>query len=65
MNKISKILLSILGGLHVLIDIATPILLILVYLALFGVVGHWSTYAFLIIGWGASLFRGIKIWWVK
>lgn len=62
MNKLKLILLSILGGMNVLITVISPILLILVYLAIFGIEGHWTSYAFIILGCGASLFRGIKYW---
>ncbi len=61
MNKITKIFLSIIAGMNVVINIITPIILVILYLALFGIKGHWTTYAFLVIGWGASLFRAIKI----
>ena len=61
MNKIIKIMLSILGGMEVVVSIMIPILLVLVWLAIFGIKGDWSTYVFLIIGWGASVFRAIKI----
>lgn len=60
MKKINKILLSIIGGMNVLVTIASPILIILIWLAIFGKEGHWSSYIFLLIGWGASIFRAIK-----
>jgi len=65
MNKAIKIMLSILGGMEVVITVITPILLVLVWLALFGIQNHWTTYVFLTMGWGASLFRAIKIGWLK
>jgi len=65
MNKINKVLLSIIGGMEVLVSVITPILLVLIWLSIFGIENHWSTYAFLIIGWGASMFRAIKIGWLK
>lgn len=65
MNKLSKVLLSILGGMDVFIKVATPIILVLLYLSVFGIKGHWSSYVFLIVGWCASLFRGIKLIWLR
>ena len=65
MNKITKITLSILGGMDVIMTISTPILLVLVWLYIFGIQNHWTTYIFLTMGWGASLFRAIKIGFLK
>ena len=62
MNKFKLILLSILGGMNVLVTVMTPLLLVLVYLAIFGIENHWTSYALIIIGGGASLFRGLKYW---
>ena len=60
MNKLQKIIISILGGCNVFMDLATPIFLVWVFLELFGMVSHWSTYLLIIVGIFATLFRGIK-----
>ncbi len=65
MKKLNKILLSILGGIDVVVIVITPILLILVWLSIFGIKNHWSSYVLIIIACLSSLFRGIKIGWIK
>ena len=65
MNKFTLILLSIIAGMDVLVRIITPIFLIWLWLSIFGIPNHWSTYVFIFIGIGATLFRAIKIGWIK
>jgi len=65
MNKIIKIIFSVLAGANVFITVSTPIFLILVWLALFGIPNHWSSYTLIILALMASLFRAIKIGWIK
>lgn len=63
MNKLKKILLAIIAGADVAITVITPIFISLFWYFLFGVsLSFWV----LFIGCGlASIFRGIKIGWMR
>lgn len=65
MNKIKKTIISILGASDVIITVLTPIILVVIYLAIFGIQKHWTSYMFIIIACLSSLFRAIKIGWVN
>lgn len=60
-NRFKTIFLSVLGGCNVLIDLLTPLMLILLWTKIFNVTGH-GLQLYLVIGLLASLFRGIKFW---
>jgi hypothetical protein len=64
MNKILKILLAILAGCDVVIRIMTPLAVVLFWAFFFGLDQTLFTF-FIIIGGLASLFRGIKIGFIK
>ena len=64
MNKLTKILISILAGIETVFYIVTPILIVLIWSALFGVDSIGSSIIYY-IGLLASVFRGIKIGWLK
>ena len=64
MNKLVKIILAILGGVETVFYIVTPILIALIWSNLFSL-ESWSNYVVYISGLLASLFRGIKIGWLK
>jgi len=65
MNKILKILLIILGACSVIIDIMTPLVVVLFWGYFFGMTGM-ASYVILGVGGLATLFRAIKIgWWKK
>lgn len=61
MNKISTISLSILGAVDVVVNVATPILLALFWVKLFGL-NDMGSYLMYGIGLVATIFRGIKFW---
>ena len=65
MNKFTLVFLSILGGMDVLMRIMTPIVLVWVFLELFGIRGDWTTYVLIVLGIGSTMFRAIKIGWMK
>ena len=56
--------LAILGGINVIIDVATPIVLVLMWQRIFGL-ANFGAYLFYTMGLLASVFRGIKIGWMK
>lgn len=60
MNKIIKILLAILGAIDVVATILTPILLVLVFVKVFGFNG-WGSYLLYGVGLVSGIFRGIKV----
>jgi hypothetical protein len=64
MNKFKLISLSVLGGIDVTLSIFTPIILASLYVTLFGLV-DWKGYFFYGIGLSATIFRAIKIGWLK
>ena len=59
MNKLIKIILSILGGMNVLLDVITPLIISLLWIKIFTTTG-FGFYLIYIIGFCASSFRGIK-----
>lgn len=64
MNKLTKLFLSILAGLDILIYIITPILLATIWINVFGIF-NFGDYLVYGAALGASLFRGIKVGWLK
>lgn len=64
MNKKIKSLLAILGGVDVVVYVATPIMLALLWVKMFGL-NDWGSYLFYGLGLVATIFRGIKIGWMK
>ena len=64
MNIFKKIVLSILGGVDVTFYIFTPILLAAVWVAVGGL-NDWTEYFFYGIGLLATMFRAIKIGFLK
>ena len=64
MNKLLKILLAILGGIETVFYMVTPILIALIWVTLFSL-ESWGDYIVYITGLLASVFRGIKIGWLK
>ena len=64
MNKLLKILLATLAGVETVFYMVTPILIALIWVTLFSF-ESWSNYVVYIAGLLASLFRGIKIGWLK
>ena len=64
MNKINTIILSILGGVNVALDIAMPLIVMGLLVNTFAF-GSWQTVTFMIVGALASIFRSIKIGWMK
>lgn len=65
MNKLKKIILSILGGADVVMTVITPIILMVLWISIFGIKGHWTNPVIIIFAGLASLFRAIKIGWIK
>jgi hypothetical protein len=63
-NKFKTIVLSILGGIDVTISIFTPVILAALYVTIFGLI-DWKGYFFYGIGLLATLFRAIKVGWLK
>ena len=63
MNKALKIFLAIIGAVEAVVYIATPIAIAVMWKILFGL-GIGTTFV-TIICLIASLFRGIKIGWLK
>jgi hypothetical protein len=64
MNKLIKILLAIVGGCSVIMEIITPIAVALFWGLLFGL-NIFSSKIILVVGGLATLFRAIKIGWIK
>lgn len=64
MNRLSKIILSVMGGIDVLFYTITPILISMIWTNLFGIndIGAYIMYA---AGLISSVFRGIKVGWLK
>ncbi len=64
MNKLNKVLLSIIGGVDVVFYTITPILISVIWAKLFGIseIGAYVMYG---AGLISSVFRGIKIGWLK
>ncbi len=64
MNKFTLVLLSILGGIEVVFHLITPILIAIFWIYLVGL-PSWTSYLFLAICLLATIFRAIKIGWIK
>ena len=64
MNKILKIIIATLGGIESVVSIAIPILIAIIWINISDVIG-WSSYVLLSAGILASLFRAIKIGFMK
>lgn len=64
MNKFKKILLSILGGIDTVFYMFTPIIVSVLWVSLNGINGG-SSYFFYSLGLFSTLFRAIKIGWLK
>ena len=64
MNKFIKIILAILGGVEVIFQIVSPILLVTLWVAVIGLT-DWTSYFFYGIGFTSSLYRAIKIGFMK
>lgn len=64
MNKFKKVILSILGGVDVTFYMFTPILIAVLWVKLSSM-ENWTEYFFYAIGLLATIFRAIKIGWLK
>ncbi len=64
MNNLNKILLSIMGGVDVVFYTTTPILISVIWVNLFGI-NDIGTYIMYGAGLISSVFRGVKIGWLK
>jgi len=64
MNNLNKVLLSIMGGVDVVVYMITPIFISLLWVKLFGMsdIGTLVMYG---AGLISSAFRGIKIGWLR
>lgn len=64
MNKINKISLSVLAGIETVFYIFSPILLVALWVNVFGLYNFGSNLVYG-IGLFATVFRAIKIGWMK
>jgi len=64
MNKIIKILLAILAGIDTTLYIFTPIILVTIWNTISNL-GELTIYFLYAIGFLSTLFRAIKIGWLK
>lgn len=64
MNKFSKVILSILGGIEVVFTMFSPILIAVLWVKVSSL-ENWTEYFFYSIGLLATMFRAIKIGWFK
>jgi len=64
MNKQNKIFLSILGGFDVVFYMFSPIMLSAIWTTFFGY-ENWTSYLILIVALLSSMFRAIKVGWLK
>ena len=64
MNKLSKILLSILAGIEAVFYIFSPILLVALWVNIFGLYDFGSSLVYM-IGLFATVFRAIKVGWMR
>jgi len=65
MNKKLKIVISIFAGFETVFSLLSPLLIILMWSVLFGLNNHWGNWIIYTIGLSASLFRAIRIGWLK
>jgi len=63
MNKLKTIFFGIFGGIDVVITIILPILISILWVEMFGL--NFSSYVLIIVCGLSSIFRAIKIGWVK
>jgi hypothetical protein len=64
MKKLKTIILSIMGGIDVAVYLFTPIILGAIWINLFGI-EDWTSYLLISLGFVATLFRAIKIGFLK
>jgi len=64
MNKRNKIILAIMCGIEAVFYIISPILIVLIWIGLSGF-NYWGDYILFAVGLISSVFRGIKIGWLK
>ncbi len=64
MNKFLIAILAILGGIEVVFSIMTPIIVAIFWIHLIGL-SEWSSYLFIMVCFLATLFRAIKIGFLK
>ncbi len=64
MNKFLIAILAILGGIEVVFSIMTPIIVAIFWIYLVGL-SEWSSYLFIMVCFLATLFRAIKIGFLK
>jgi len=64
MNKFSKVMLSILGGVEVTFYMFTPVMIAALWVVTSNL-ENWTEYFFYAIGLLATIFRAIKIGWLK
>ena len=64
MNKIIKIILAILGGIDVTFSIFSPIIIAALWVKV-STLSDWTEYFFYGVGLFSTLFRAIKVGWLK
>jgi len=64
MNKLKKIILSILGGIDITFYMFTPIMIAVIWIGL-AQLEVWQIYTLFGVGLLATLFRAIKVGWLK
>jgi len=64
MSKVKLVVLAIMGACSVIIDIMTPLAVALFWGSFFGL-SEFASSVVLVIGGIATMFRAIKIWFVK
>ncbi len=64
MNKLSLVLLAIFGGIEVVFYILTPMLLGIIWASISNL-NHWADYILFGASLGATMFRAIKVGFLK
>ncbi len=64
MSKMRTALLAVIAGSDVVFTIFTPIILAVLWMSVAGA-AHWSTYTLFGVGLLATIFRAIKIGWMR
>jgi len=64
MNKLFKILISVLAGINVIIEILTPIILAAIWINI-SPIDNWKEILIYSFGGLASFFRAIRVGWFK
>lgn len=64
MNKLNKILLSIIAGIDTTIYLFTPIIISTLWINIFGL-DNFGSYLIVGLGFFSTMFRAIKIGWLK